>query len=107
MPEGIHALLFYAYDGSIYQYTKLITFDSKGNPIAHHNIQFQITSGKDKDLQTQMSSTINEDNTINCITYTKNTEQEEEKKEGKIYQVQEDGKIKEIGIFDVENESDE
>lgn len=106
MPEGITALLFYGYDGSIFQFTKLVTFDEKGVPIAEQNMQYYIRGSKDGFTQEEkVTCKLNEDKTVSCMTYaTEGEEKEMTVKSGTIHQVQPDGTIEEIGIVDLEAE---
>lgn len=104
MPEGIHSLLFYGYDGSIFQFTKLVTFDAEGKPIAEQNIQYYIRGSQDGFTQEEkVTCTINEDNTMSCMVYAAEGEDKEMTvKSGTIHEVQPDGTIEEVGIVDLE-----
>lgn len=103
MPNGITALLFYAFEGTSIQFTKLITFDVAGIPIATQNIQYYIKGSEDGFAQEgKATCQINSDKTISCIDYQEK-EQVLTPKSEKIYQVQEDGSITEIGFVDLEN----
>lgn len=106
MPEGITALLFYGYDGSVFQFTKLVTFDKTGTPIAQQNIQYYIKGSKDGFTQQEkVTCKINEDKTVSCITYAVGGENKEMiVKSGTIQEVQPDGTIEEVGIVDLEAE---
>jgi hypothetical protein len=108
MPEGITAILFYGYDGSIFQFTKLVTFDETGIPIAEQNMQYYIKGSKDGFTQEEkVTCKINEDKTVSCITHASQGEEKEMTvKSGIIHQVQLDGTIKEVGIVDIEAEKE-
>ncbi|WP_338760939.1 hypothetical protein WAF17_14505 [Bernardetia sp. ABR2-2B] len=108
MPEGIVALLFYGYDGSIFQFTKLVTFNEEGYPIVEQNVQYYIRGSQDGFTQEEkVTCKINEDNTVNCMTYAAEGEKEEMTlKSGTIHEVQPDGTIEEIGIVDLEAETE-
>lgn len=109
MPEGITALLFYGYDGATFQFTKLVTFDKTGLPIAQKNMQYYIKGSKDGFTQEEkVTCKLNKDKTVSCMTYA--AEGEEKKmivKSGEIHEVQPDGTIEEVGIVDLEAEIDE
>ncbi|WP_375558800.1 hypothetical protein ACE193_13740 [Bernardetia sp. OM2101] len=109
MPEGITALLFYGYDGSIFQFTKLVTFDETGIPIAEQNMQYYIRGSKDGFTQEEkVTCKLNEDKTVSCMTYAAEGEEKEMiVKSGTIHEVQPDGTIEEIGIVDLETEMEE
>ncbi|WP_338769556.1 hypothetical protein WAF17_10100 [Bernardetia sp. ABR2-2B] len=103
MPNGITALLFYAFEGTNIQFTKLITFDELGNPIAHKNVQYHIKGSKDRLAQEGKTTFYyHPDNTIRCIDY-KESSQGMIPKLGTIYKIQDNGSIKEIGILEMEN----
>lgn len=103
MPNGIHALLFYALEGANIQFSKLITFDETGTPIAAKNIRYNIKSSEDGFAQEgKTTCQLNSDQTISCTNYTENNGEIILKSE-KIYQVQEDGSIKEIRMVDLKN----
>ncbi len=106
MPEGITALLFYGYDGSIFQFTKLVTFNEAGIPIEEKNVQYYIKGSEDGFTQKEkVTCKINEDKTVSCMTYAAEGEEEEMTvKSGTIHEVQPDGTIEEIGIVDLERE---
>ncbi len=106
MPEGITALLFYGYDGSTFQFTKLVTFDKTGLPIAEQNMQYYIKGSQDGFTQQEkVTCKLNEDKTVSCMTYAAEGEEKEMTvKSGIIHQVQPDGTIKEVGIVDLEAE---
>jgi hypothetical protein len=104
MPEGITALLFYGYDGSIFQFTKLITFDITGIPIAEQNMQYYI-NGSNEGIKEEekMTCKLNADKTVSCMTYAMQSgEKEMTAKSGVIYEVQPDGTIEEVGTVDME-----
>ncbi|AFM04290.1 hypothetical protein Fleli_1898 [Bernardetia litoralis DSM 6794] len=109
MPEGIIALLFYGYDGSIFQFTKLVTFDETGVPIAEQNMQYYIRGSKDGFTQEEkVTCKINEDKTVSCMTHAAEGEEKEMTvKSGVIHQVQPDGTIEEVGIVDLEAENED
>ena len=109
MPEGITALLFYGYDGSIFQFTKLVTFDETGIPIAEQNMQYYIRGSQDGFTQEEkVTCKLNEDKTVSCMTYAAEGEEEEMTvKSGTIHQVQPDGTIEEVGVVDLETEMEE
>ena len=109
MPEGITALLFYGYDGTIFQFTKLVTFDKTGVPIAEQNIQYYIKGSEDGFTQQEkVTCKLNEDKTVSCMTYAAQGEEKEMTvKSGTIHQVQPDGIIEEVGIVDLETEMEE
>lgn len=94
-PDGIHALVFYAKDGNIYDYTKIVTFDQYGNPIDHQNIHYTITAGQGGQKQSRkMVCELNEENSFTCLKYEdKNGNMVESKTEGRIYQIMADGNI--------------
>ena len=104
MPEDINALLFYGYDGSIFQFTKLVTFDETGRPIAEQNVQYYIKGSQDGFTQEEkLSCQLNEDNTMSCMVYATEGDTKEMKvKSGTIHEVQPDGTIKEVGLVDLE-----
>ncbi len=104
--EGIMALLFYGYDGSIYQFTKLVTFNEAGIPIAEQNMQYYIKGSEDGFTQEEkVTCKINEDKTVSCMTYAaKGEEKGMTVKSGTIQEVQADGSIEEVGIVDLEAE---
>jgi hypothetical protein len=106
MPEGITALLFYGYDGSTFQFTKLVTFDKTGVPIAEQNMQYYIKGSQDGFTQQEkVTCKLNEDKTVSCMTYAAQGEEKEMTvKSGVIHQVQPDGTIEEVGIVDLEAE---
>jgi len=106
MPEGITALLFYGYDGSTFQFTKLVTFDETGVPIAEQNMQYYIKGSQDGFTQQEkVTCKLNEDKTVSCMTYFAEGEEKEMRvKSGVIHQVQSDGTIEEVGIVDLETE---
>lgn len=108
MPEGITAILFYGYDGSTFQFTKLITFDETGVPIAEQNMQYYIKGSQDGFTQQEkVTCKLNEDKTVSCMTYAaQGDEKEMTVKSGIIHQVQPDGTIKEVGIVDIEAEKE-
>ncbi|WP_291721762.1 hypothetical protein [Bernardetia sp.] len=104
MPEGINALLFYGYDGSIFQFTKLVTFDAEGKPIAEKNVQYYIRGSQDGFTQEEkVTCTLNEDKTMSCMVYAADGEDKEMTvQSGTIHEVQPDGTIEEVGIVDLE-----
>jgi hypothetical protein len=104
MPQGITALLFYGYDGSIFQFTKLVTFDETGLPITEQNMQYYINGSNDGVKEEEkMTCKLNADKSVSCLTYTMNAGEEEmTAKSGVIYEVQPDGTIKEVGAVDME-----
>jgi len=104
MPEGITALLFYGYDGSTFQFTKLVTFDSTGMPIAAKNMQYYIKGSQDGFSQEEkVTCKLNEDKTVSCLTYAAEGEEKEMTiKSGIIHQVQADGTIEEVGTVDLD-----
>ncbi len=103
MPNGITALLFYAFEGTSIQFTKLITFDETGTPIAEQNIQYYIKGSEDGFAQEgKTTCQLNSDQTISCVNYQE-SEQGMTPQSEKIYQIQEDGSIKEIGMIEIEN----
>lgn len=106
MPEGITAILFYGYDGSTFQFTKLVTFDKTGVPIAEQNMQYYIKGSQDGFTQQEkVTCKLNEDKTVSCMTYSAQGEEKEMTvKSGTIHQVQPNGTIKEVGIVDIEAE---
>lgn len=108
MPEGITALLFYGYDGSTFQFTKLVTFDKTGLPIAEQNMQYYIKGSKDGFSQEEkLTCKLNEDKTVSCMTYAvQGDETEMTVQSGTIHKVQPDGTIKEIGMVDIEAEQE-
>jgi hypothetical protein len=104
MPNGITALLFYSFEGTSIQFTKVITFDETGTPIATKNIQYYIKGSEDGLAQEgKTTCQLNSDQTISCINYQEN-EQGMIPKSEKIYQIQENGSIKEIGMIEMENQ---
>ncbi len=106
MPNGITALLFYTFEGTSIQFTKLITFDTTGTPIAEKNIQYYI-KGSDDGLAQEGKTTcqLNSDQTVSCINYVeKENEEGLSIKSETIYQIQENGNIKEIGMIEMENQ---
>ncbi len=109
MPEGITALLFYGYDGAIFQFTKLVTFDETGHPIAEQNMQYYIKGSQDGFTQEEkVTCKLNEDKTVSCMTYAAEGEEKEMTvKSGVIHQVQPNGTIKEVGIVDLEAENED
>ncbi|WP_375558801.1 hypothetical protein ACE193_13745 [Bernardetia sp. OM2101] len=103
MPKGIHALLFYSFEGTSIQFTKIITFDDAGTPIATKNVQYYIKGSQDGLAQEgKTSCQINSDQTISCINYTEKEGTMTPKSE-KIHQIQTDGSILEIGFLELEN----
>jgi len=107
MPNGIHALLFYACKGRNIQFSKLITFDDTGIPIAHKNIQYHIKGTEDGfEKEGKTTCYLNSNQTISCINYTESEEKRTPKSE-KIYQIQEDGSIEEVRIVDLEGKINE
>ena len=106
MPEGITALLFYGYDGSIFQFTKLVTFNQTGTPIAEQNMQYYIKGSQDGFTQEEkVTCKINEDKTVSCMTHASEGEKKEMTiKSGIIHQVQPDGTIEAVGTVDLEAE---
>ncbi len=102
MPNCITALLFYAFEGTSIQFTKLVTFDNTGTPIATQNIQYYIKGSQDGEAQEgKTTCQINYDQTVTSINYTEKDQKMIPKSET-IYQVQEDGSIDEIGMLDLE-----
>jgi len=104
MPKGITALLFYAYDGLTFQFTKLVTFDATGLPIAEKNMQYYIKGSKDGFTQEEkVTCKLNEDKTVSCLTYAAQGEEKEMTvKSGIIHEVQPDGTIEEVGTVDLD-----
>ncbi len=102
MPDGIIALLFYASEGTSIQFTKLITFDQLGNPIAQQNVQYHIKGSKDGLAQEGKTTFYMHPNqTLRCIDY-KQINQEMIPISGQIYKIQENGSIKKNGILEME-----
>ncbi len=94
-PDGIHALVFFAKDGNIYEYAKIVTFDEYGNPIDHQNVHYNITAGNDGKKQARKQvCELNGDNNFVCLEYEdKDGEMVQSKTEGRMYEIMADGNI--------------
>ena len=97
-PRGVHALVFYAKDGNIYQYAKIVTFDEYGNPIDHQNVHYEITAGRGGQKQARKQvCELNEKNKFTCLEYEdKDGKLVQSKTEGRVYQIMSDGNIETI-----------
>ena len=103
MPQGITALLFYSFEGTSIQFTKLVTFDETGIPIAAKEVQYYIKGSLDKTTQEGKAiCQINLNQTISCINYVEK-EQIMAPQSETIYQIQENGMIEELKIINFEN----
>ena len=102
MPSGITALLFYAFEGNSIQFSKLVTFNEEGEPIAVQEVQYYI-QGSEEGMEGKMTCQINEDQTLSCINYKEGEDAMIPTYE-QIYEVQEDGSIEEIGLIDLETQ---
>lgn len=102
-PNGIHALVFYAKDGNIYDYTKIVTFDQYGNPIDHQNVHYTITAGNGGQKQARKRvCELNEENNFTCLEYEdKDGKMVRSKTEGRMYQIMADGNIETTFKVDV------
>ncbi|WP_338769006.1 hypothetical protein WAF17_08980 [Bernardetia sp. ABR2-2B] len=94
-PKGVHALVFYAKDGNIYEYAKIVTFDEYGNPIDHQNVYYDITAGNNGKQQARKQvCELNEENKFTCLEYEdKDGELVQSKTEGRMYEIMADGNI--------------
>lgn len=94
-PNGIHALVFHAKDGNIYEYTKIVTFDQYGNPIDHQNVHYNITAGHGGKKQARKQvCELNAENKFTCLEYEdKDGKMVKSKTEGRMYQIMADGNI--------------
>jgi hypothetical protein len=113
--QDIVALVFYGIDGNVFQYTKLITFDKKGNPIDAQNVQYYIygKTGGFEQLD-QMYCHINKDLTFDCYVTSTSKDynnlnadkkpKENKNQQGFIYEIQPDGTIERVGELDLSEE---